>query len=145
MRRFAALSAKRRRRQKRAIGFDHKFPERNFCRDLSHGHAVFESNNSSERNEMVKGENFIRLFKRATEAVKNTAHLAGISTQDFKRIFPRVALMNHHVEPELDGQIELLLEQTRLFRFVMRRREFALRFLHRFHFAEQSSPAPGLP
>ena len=78
MRRFATLSAKRRGRQKRAIGFDHKFPERNFCRDLSHGQAVFEGNNSRKRNEVVEIKNLIRLIKRATEAVKNTAHLARI-------------------------------------------------------------------
>ena len=101
-----------------AIGFDHKFPERNFCRDLSHGQAVFESNNSRKRNEVVEIENLIRLIERATEAVKNTAHLARIRAQDFQRVLPRVALMNHDVEPKLDCQIELLLEQTRLFRFV---------------------------
>ena len=78
MRRFAALSAKRRGRQKRAIGFDHKFPERDFCRDLPHGQAVFESNNSRERNEVVEIENLIRLIERATETVKNSAQLARI-------------------------------------------------------------------
>src|SRR5262249_54014503 len=102
MRRFAALSAKRDRRQIWAIGFGHKFPERNFCRDLSHGYAVFESNNARKRKEVVELENFIRLIKRAAEAMKDTAQLTGIRAQDFQRILPRVALMNHDVEPKLD-------------------------------------------
>src|SRR6266480_3064741 len=118
MRRFATLPAIRRGRQIWAIGFDHEFPERDICGDLSHGYAVFESNDSCERNQVVEIENFICLIERAAEAMKNTAHLARVSAQDFERIFPRVALMNHNVEPELEGQIELLLEQTRLFRFV---------------------------
>src|SRR5947208_6445724 len=62
MRRFTALSAKRRRRQIWAICFDHEFPERDFCCDLSYGYAVFEGNNPRERNQVVKIENFIRLF-----------------------------------------------------------------------------------
>src|ERR1700758_5276204 len=97
MRRFAALSAKRRGRQIWAIGFDHKFPERDFCRDVSHGYAVFESNNSRKRNEVVEIENFIRLIERATEAMKNNAQLAGIQAQYFQRVLPCVALMNHDV------------------------------------------------
>ena len=88
MRRFAALSTKRRGRQIWAIGFDHKFPERDFCRDLSHGYAVFESDNSRKRNEVVEIENFIRLIERAAEAMKNTAHLARVRAQDFQRVRP---------------------------------------------------------
>src|SRR4030095_4585786 len=118
MRRFAALSAKRRRRQIWAIGFYHEFPERDFCRDLSHGYAVFKSNNSRKRNEVVEIENFTRLIEQAPEAMKNTAHFARVRAQDFQRVLPRVALMNNHVESKLDCQIQLLLEQTRLFRFV---------------------------
>src|SRR4029077_3538743 len=95
--RFAALSAKRRGRQIWAIGFDHKFPERDFCRDLSHGYAVFESNNSRKRNEVVEIENFIRLIERPTEAMKNNAQLAGIRAKYFQRVLPCVALMNHDV------------------------------------------------
>src|SRR5882757_504000 len=57
VRRFAALSTKGRRRQIWAIRFDHKFPERDFCRDLLHGYAVFESDNSRKRNEVVEIEN----------------------------------------------------------------------------------------
>src|SRR6266704_1242919 len=114
MPRFAALSAKRNRRQIWAIGFDHKFPERDFCRDLSYRYAVFESDNSRERNEVVEIENFIRLIERTAEAMKHTTQLARVRAQDFERVRPRVALMNHHVEPELDCQIQLLLEHTRL-------------------------------
>src|SRR6266446_2260152 len=109
MRGFAALSAKRNRRQIWAIGFDHKFPERDFCRDLSYRYAVFESDNSRERNELVE---------RTAEAMKNTAHLARVRAQDFQRVRPRVALVNDDIESELDCQIQLLLEHTRLFRFV---------------------------
>src|SRR5262245_49786716 len=102
MRRFAALSSKRRRRQIGAIGFDHEFPERDFCRDLSHGRAIFESDNSCERNQVIEIENFIRLIERATEAMKNTSHFACVLAQDSKRVLPRIALMNHNVQPKLD-------------------------------------------
>jgi hypothetical protein len=78
MRRFAALSAKRRGRQIWAICFDHKFPQRDFCRDLSHGYAVFESHNSRKRNQVIEIENFTRLIERAAETMKNTAHLPRI-------------------------------------------------------------------
>src|SRR5439155_16146231 len=88
MRGFAALSAKRNRRQIWAIGFDHKFPEREFCRNLSYGYAVFESDNSRERNEVVEIENFIRLTERTAEAMKHTTQLASVSAQHFERVFP---------------------------------------------------------
>src|SRR3954470_7157970 len=45
--------------------------------------------------------------------------------------------MNHDVEPELDGQIELLLEQARLFRFVSAVAD--LRFDFFIRFTSQSS------
>src|SRR5262245_40022885 len=97
MRRFAALSAKRLGSQKRAIGFDHQFPKRDICRDLSHGFAIFESNNSRELNQMVEIKNFIRLIERTAKAVKNASHFSRISTQNFQRVGPCVALMNHDV------------------------------------------------
>src|SRR4029453_277590 len=118
MRRFAALSTKRRGRQIWTIRFDHKFPERDFRRDLSYGYAVFESDNSRKRNEVVETENFTRLIERAAEAMKNTVHFARVRAQDFQRVRPRVALVNDDIESKLDCQIQLLLEQTRLFRFV---------------------------
>src|SRR5262249_31071342 len=70
---FAALSTKGRGRQVWGVGFDHEFPERNFCRDVSHGYAVFKSNNSRERNEVLEIENFIGLIARAAEAMKDAA------------------------------------------------------------------------
>src|SRR4029453_13569138 len=102
MRRFAALSSKRRRRQIGAIGFDHEFPEWDFCRDLSHGHAIFESDNSGKRNEGIEIEDMICLTECATEAMKNTSHFACVLAQDFKRVLPRIALMNYNVQPKLD-------------------------------------------
>ena len=107
---FAALSAKRNGRQIWAIGFDHKFPKRDLCRDFSHGCAVFESNNSSERNEVIKTENFIRLIERAAEAMKHAAQFAGIWLHNFQRVLPGVALMNHCVEPQFQSKVELLLK-----------------------------------
>ena len=77
------------------IGFDHEFPERDLCRDFSHGRAVFESDNSSERNEVVKIENFICLIERAAEAMKNAAQFARVWLHDFERVLPGVALMDH--------------------------------------------------
>src|SRR5947199_5812296 len=98
MRRFAALSTERNGRQIRAIGFHHKFPERDLCRDFSHGCAVFESDNSSERNEVIKTEHFIRLLERAAEAMKNPAQFTDVRLHNLKRVVPCVALMNHCIE-----------------------------------------------
>ncbi len=50
--------------------------------------------------------------------MENAAQLSRVRPHDFERIVPRVALMNDDVQPELHGEIELLLEQTGLFRFV---------------------------
>src|SRR5947207_2082690 len=72
MRRFAAFSAKRNWRQIWTIGFHHEFPQRDLCRDFSHGRAVFKGDNSRERNEVVKIENFVRLIERAAKTMKNT-------------------------------------------------------------------------
>src|SRR6266566_7844663 len=110
MRRFAALSTERNGRQIRAVGFHHEFPERDFCRDFSHGCAVFESDNSGERNEMVKAKNFIRLIERAAEAMKNATQFARVRLDDSQRLVPGVPLMDHNIEPQLHGKIELLLK-----------------------------------
>src|SRR5437667_133269 len=72
--RFAAFSAKRDGRQIWAIGLDHEFPERDLCRDFSHSCAVLESDNSSERNDMLQVEHFVRLIQRAAKAMKNATH-----------------------------------------------------------------------
>src|SRR5207249_2243397 len=90
---FRAFPAKRDGRQIWAIGLHHEFPKRNLCRNFSHSHAVFESNNSGERNEVVEIENFICLIKRAPEAVKNAAQFPRARPHDSKRVFPCVALM----------------------------------------------------
>src|SRR5205809_972907 len=98
MRRFTSFSSKGRWRQIWAISFDHKFPEWNFCGDLSHGYTVFESDNTRKRNEVVEIENFACLIKGAAEAMKDTAHFARVRAQDFERVLPRVPLMNHDIE-----------------------------------------------
>src|SRR5206468_12678943 len=110
MRGFAALSAKRNGRQIWTIGFDHEFPDWDLCCDFSHGCAVFESNNSSERNEVIKTENFIRLIERAAEAMKNAAQFTRVWLHNFKRVLPGVALMDHCVEPQFHSKVELLLK-----------------------------------
>ena len=94
---FATFPAKRDRGEIRTIGFDHEFPKRDICCDLPHGYAIFESNDSRERNQMVEIKNFIRLIERTAKAMKNTSHFAGVSTQNFQRVGPCVALMNHDV------------------------------------------------
>src|SRR5947209_19094856 len=48
---FATFSAKRHRRQVRAIGFDHETVERNLGGDLANLFSVFEGNDSGERND----------------------------------------------------------------------------------------------
>ena len=105
------------------------------CRNFSHSCAVFESNNSSERNEVVEIENFICLIERAAEAMENAAQFAGVWLHDFKRVLPGVALMDYDIEPQLHREIELLLEISSPVSICKRRREFALRFLLRSQFA----------
>src|SRR5262249_33738359 len=97
VRRFSAFPAKRDGGQIWTIGFHHEFPERDLCRNFSHSGAVFESDNSSERDEVVKTENFICLIERAAEAMKNAADLAGVWRHNLKRVLPGVALMDHDV------------------------------------------------
>src|SRR5712692_3072228 len=115
MRRFATFAAKRNGREIRTIGFHHELIQRDLCRDLSHGCAIFESDDPSERNQVAKNENVIRLPKRTAEAMKDAAHLATVIAQDFESATPGVALVNHHIQTTLDREIELLLEQARLF------------------------------
>ncbi len=110
MRRFAALSTERDGRQIGTISFHHEFPERDLRCDFSRGRAVFESDNSRERNEVVKAENFVRLIQCASETMKNAAQLARVWLHDFQRVLPGVALMDHCVEPKLNSEVELLLK-----------------------------------
>jgi hypothetical protein len=107
---LAAFSAEGNRRQIWAIGFDHEFPKRDFSRDISHGCAVFESDNSGERNEVVEIENLIRLIERTAEAMKNAAQLAGVWLHDFQCVFPGIPLMNDDVKFQLYCEVELLLK-----------------------------------
>ena len=67
---------------------------------------------------MTEIENFVRLIERAAKTMKNTAQLTRVWLHDLQRLLPRIALMDHCVEPQLHGEVELLLKQTRLFRFV---------------------------
>src|SRR4029077_15789595 len=115
---FRTFSAKRDRRQIWAIGLHHEFPERDLCGNFSHSLAVFESNNSSERNEVVEIKNFICLIKRAAEAMKNAAQFPRVRPHDFKAVFPCARLLDPHVCPQPPRKIELLLKYARLFRFV---------------------------
>src|SRR5205085_3249029 len=73
---------------------------------------------AGEGNEMAEGEDFIGLRASAAEAMEYAAQFSGISAHDFEGVVPGVALMYDDVEAELGGEIELLLEETGLFRFV---------------------------
>ena len=75
------------------------FQRGTLCRDLAHGCTVFESHDAGERNEMIEIENFICLFERAAEAMKNAAQFSGVRLHDLERVVPRVALMDDHIEP----------------------------------------------
>src|SRR5690242_21007317 len=92
--RFAPFSAKRNRREIRAIGLDHEMIERDLSGDFPDLFSIFEGDDSSERNEMTKIENFVRLFERSAETMEHAAHLPAVLAQDCKRVVPRVALMN---------------------------------------------------
>src|SRR2546430_1704661 len=73
VRRFASFSAKRNRREIWAIRFHHKLPERNLCRYFANRRSILESNDAGKRHEMVQVNHFVRLFKCAAKAMKNTA------------------------------------------------------------------------
>src|SRR5205807_6330635 len=117
VRRLAAFSAERDRREIWAIGFHHELPGWNLRRELPDRRAIFESYNAGEGNEMVKIENFSRLFERTAETMEDAAQLLRIRPHNFERVFPRVALMDDDIEPEFRGQIQLLFKQAGLFRF----------------------------
>src|ERR1700686_4066006 len=67
---------------------------------------------------MTKIDNFIRLFERTAEAMKHAAQFSRIRAHDFECVVPRIALMNHEIEAEFKGEIELLLKETCLSRLV---------------------------
>src|SRR5215469_4029838 len=108
--RLAAFSAKRDRRQIWAICFDHETVHRDFRCDFANLFSSLERYDSSERNEMAKIENFIRLIEGAAKTVKNTADLAAVIAQNFQGVVPSVALMHYDVEAQFDREIEQLLE-----------------------------------
>ena len=110
MRGLAAFSTKRNRREIRAICFDHELPQRDLRRDIAHGSAVFESYDPGERDEVAKIDNGIRLFQGTAEAVKDAAQFSGVRFHDLERVVPGITLMNDNVQPQLRGEIELLLK-----------------------------------
>ena len=67
---------------------------------------------------MIEVKNFVRLFERSAEAMKDAAQFSGVRLHDFERVVPRVALVDDHIEVKLDRQIELFLKKIDLFRFV---------------------------
>ena len=110
VRRFAAFPAKRDRREIGTIGLDHEFPKRKLRRDLAHVRAVFESHDPGERNQMTERDNFIGLFRVPPKQWKTPRTLPAVVAHDFESIVPGIALMNDDIQPELDREIELLLE-----------------------------------
>ena len=66
---------------------------------------------------MAERDHFFRLLARSAEAMEDSAQPPAIFAQNRQGIVPRVALMDHHVQLQLHGEIELLLKQTRLLAF----------------------------
>src|ERR1700730_3030312 len=108
--RLTSFSAKRDRREIRAVGLDHEAVHGYFCCDLSHLFPVLERNDPGEGNEMAETENVVSLFERSAEAVKDAAHLAAVIAKNFQRVVPRIALMNHCVHSQLRRKVEKLFE-----------------------------------
>src|SRR6266536_706410 len=67
---------------------------------------------------MIEVKNFVRLFERSAEAMKDAAQFSGVRLHNLERVIPRVALVNDYVKLKLDRQIELFLKKIGLFRFV---------------------------
>ena len=86
--------------------------------DIANGDAVLEGHDAGERNEMPHGEHFPRIIFSPAEAVKDAAQFAAVRAHHFQGVLPRIALMNHDIEAELDCEIELLLEEAGLSRLV---------------------------
>ncbi len=59
---------------------------------------------------MPEIENFVCLIQCPAKAMKDAADLPAVIAQNFESIVPRVALMNHDVESQLNGEIKQLLE-----------------------------------
>jgi hypothetical protein len=70
-----------------------------------------------ERHQMVETDNFICLIERAAKAMKNAAHLTGVSAEDFQCVFPRVALMNHGRSARAPPPARAAVGTNSLFRF----------------------------
>src|SRR5207245_4086934 len=104
-----AMIASRDDRYIRSVIYNNECPQRDISRHSSHCCVFFDSENSSERNELVKIENFVRLIERAAKTIKNAAQFARVCLHDFERL-PRVALMDHCVEPQLHREVELLFK-----------------------------------
>src|SRR5947207_1029550 len=81
---------------------------------------------------MPKRNDFFGLLLRPAETMENSAHFPPVIAHDLERVFPRIALMNDNVQPQLDSQIELLLKQTGLFAFQRSVVDLAFDFLLRF-------------
>src|SRR5467141_2196914 len=98
MRRLTPFSAKRDRRQIRAIRFDHESINRHLRGDFAHLFAVLERDDSGKGNKMAEIENLVRLIKCAAETMKDAADLPAVIAQKFESIIPGVALMNDDIE-----------------------------------------------
>src|SRR5256885_13462373 len=108
--RFTTFSAIGNGCEVRAIRLDHETIHRYFGRDFTHLFTVFERDDSGERNEVAQIENFVGLFQCAAETMKHAADLTAVIAQNLERVVPSVALMNHHVQSQFNGEIEKLLE-----------------------------------
>ena len=59
---------------------------------------------------MIKRDHLLSLFPGPAETMKNAAQFIRVRLHDSERVIPGIALMDHHVEPQLDRQIQLLLK-----------------------------------
>jgi len=62
----------------------------------------------------VDGEEFLRVRRGFAEAMKGRAQPPGMAAQDGQGVVPRLALVDDGVQPELDREFQLLLEDGSL-------------------------------
>src|ERR1041384_2170753 len=66
----------------RAIGFHHELAQCQARCDLTHGDAILKRHDPGKRNQMTECDYFFRLLFRAAEAMKDTANLSSVITDD---------------------------------------------------------------
>src|ERR1051325_899110 len=109
MRRLATLAARRRRREKRAIGLQHELAQHSGRGRLTHILPVFEGDDAGEADRGTDLSNALQGFQVARKSVEYTARPAGKRPHERERVVERFApLVNDAVQAAFSRDVKLL-------------------------------------